>query len=69
MTLREKLRDAEVNLSWLSARIGLSRPTLYKYLDKPDEFKVKHVRRIAKFIGVTEREALINYFNQAESYE
>jgi lambda repressor-like predicted transcriptional regulator len=69
MTLKDALKDAEVSLSWLSRRIGVSRPTLYKYLDKPDEFKVKHVRRIAKYLHMTEREALINYFKQAESYE
>ena len=69
MTLKDALKDAEVSLSWLSRRIGVSRPTLYKYLDKPDEFKVKHVRRIAKYLHMTEREALVNYFNQAESYE
>ncbi len=69
MTLKEALKDADVSISWLSDRIGLSRPTLYKYLDKPDEFKVKHVRRIARYLHITQREALINYFKQAESYE
>jgi transcriptional regulator with XRE-family HTH domain len=69
MTLREKLREQRINVTWLSERIGVSRPTLYKYLNKPDEFKVKHARRIAKYLDVTERDALINYFKQAESYE
>ena len=69
MTLKDALKDAEVSLSWLSRRIGVSRPTLYKYLDKPDEFKVKHVRKIARYLHITQREALVNYFNQAESYE
>jgi len=69
MTLREKLREQRINVTWLSERIGVSRPTLYKYLDKPDEFKVKHARRIAKYLDMTEREAIINFFKQAESYE
>jgi transcriptional antiterminator len=69
MTLKDALKEADLNISWLSERIGLSRPTLYKYLDKPDEFKVKHVRKIARYLHITQREALVNYFNQAESYE
>ena len=69
MTLKDALKEADLNISWLSERIGLSRPTLYKYLDKPDECKVKHVRKIARYLHITQREALVNYFNQAESYE
>ena len=69
MTLRDKLREQRINVAWLSERIGVSRPTLYKYLNKPDEFKIKHARKIAKYLDITEREALINYFKQAESYE
>jgi len=68
MTLREKLTENGVNIAWLSDRLGLSRPTLYKYLAKPDEFKVKHVRRIAKYLNISEREAIVNYF-KANSYE
>jgi|11_taG_2_1085331.scaffolds.fasta_scaffold52805_2 transcriptional antiterminator len=69
MTLKEKLKEQRISLMWLAERIGVSRPTLYKYLEKPDEFKIKHVRRIAKYLDITEREALVNYFKQAESYE
>jgi transcriptional regulator with XRE-family HTH domain len=69
MTLKEKLREQRISVMWLAERIGVSRPTLYKYLNKPDEFKVKHVRRIAKYLDLTERDALINFFKQAESYE
>ena len=54
---------------WLSERIGLSRPTLYKYLDNPDEFKVKHVKKIAKYLDITERDALVNYFIKNQDYE
>ena len=68
MTLKEKLAKKEISVLWLSERIGLSRPTLTKYIEKPDEFKVKHAKRIAKYLGVTERYALINYF-KSESYE
>tara|TARA_R110002020_G_scaffold9539_2_gene37441 strand:- start:8123 stop:8332 length:210 start_codon:yes stop_codon:yes gene_type:complete len=69
MTLKEKLKEQRISLMWLAERIGVSRPTLYKYLEKPDEFKIKHVRRIAKYLDITEREALVNYFKQTESYE
>ena len=69
MTLKEKLKKEGINIVWLSERLGLSRPTLDKYLDKPDEFKIKHLRRIAKYIETTERKALVNYFIKAESYE
>ena len=69
MTLKDKLKEQRISLMWLAERIGVSRPTLYKYLEKPDEFKVKHVRRIAKYLEITEREALVNYFKQAKSYE
>ena len=68
MKLREALEEKRISISWLSQRIGLSRPTLYKYLDKPDEFKIKHLRRISKYLELTEREAIINYF-KSESYE
>ena len=62
MTLKEILLEKEMSVMWLSERIGLSRPTLYKYLDNPDEFKVKHVKKIAKYLDITERDALVNYF-------
>ena len=68
MNLKEKLKTEGVNMIWLAQRLGLSRPTLYKYLDKPDEFKIKHLRRISKYLELTEREAIINYF-KSESYE
>ena len=67
MTLKEKLTENQISKIWLAERLGLSRPTLDKYLDKPDEFKVKHLKRIAKYIETTEREALVNYFIKAES--
>ena len=69
MTLKERLTENQISKIWLAERLGLSRPTLDKYLDKPDEFKVKHLRRIAKYIETTERKALVNYFIKAESYE
>ena len=47
---------------FLSERMGLSRPTLFKYLDTPEEFKIKHFKKIVKYLDITEREALINYF-------
>ena len=69
MTLEEKLKENKIYKPWLAERLGLRRPTLDKYLDKPDEFKVKHLRKIAKYIEITERKALVNYFIKAESYE
>ena len=68
MTLKDKLNEKSISVMWLAQRIGVSRPTLYKYLDKPDEFKIKHARRIAKYLDMTEREAIVNYF-KTESYE
>jgi predicted transcriptional regulator len=65
MTLKEKLTENQISKIWLAERLGLSRPTLDKYLDKPDEFRIKHVRKISKLIHVTEREALVNYFIKA----
>ena len=69
MTLKDVLKKNKINKLWLAERLGLSRPTLDKYLEKPDEFKIKHLRRIAKYMETTEREALVNYFIKAESYE
>tara|TARA_R110000796_G_scaffold95662_1_gene201087 strand:+ start:797 stop:1006 length:210 start_codon:yes stop_codon:yes gene_type:complete len=69
MTLKEILIEKEMSVLWLSERIGLSRPTLYKYLDNPDEFKVKHVKKIAKYLDITERDALVNYFIKNQDYE
>lgn len=62
MTLKDKLKEQRISIMWLAERIGVSRPTLYKYLDSPDEFKIKHLRRICKYLDMTERDALINYF-------
>jgi len=69
MNLKEKLIEQGIILVWLAERIGLSRPTLYKYLKRPDVFKVKHVRKICKYLDMTEREGMINYFKQIDSYE
>ena len=69
MTLKDKLKESKIYKPWLAERFGLRRPTLDKYLEKPDEFKVKHLRRIAQYIKTTERKALVNYFIKAESYE
>ena len=69
MTLKDKLKENKIYKPWLAERLGLSRPTLDKYLDKPDEFKVKHLRRIAKYLKTTERMALVSYFIKAKSYE
>ena len=62
MRLRQAIKNKGITILWLSERMGLSRPTLYKYLRKPCEFKVKHLKQIAKYLDITEREALINYF-------
>ena len=62
MTLREILKENKIYKPWLAERLGLSRPTLYKYLDSPEEFKLKHFKKIAGYLDTTEREALINYF-------
>ena len=62
MNLREALKEKGVTILFLSERLGLSRPTLFKYLDTPEEFKIKHFKKIVKYLDITEREALINYF-------
>jgi hypothetical protein len=68
MTLRDKLGENKISERWLSERLGLSRPTLLKYLKKPDEFRVKHVKKMIKYLKLTERDALINYFKH-KNYE
>ena len=68
MTLREKLEEQQISERWLSERLGLSRPTLLKYLKKPNEFRVKHVKRIVEYLRITERDALTNYFKH-KNYE
>ena len=62
MRLRDELKDKGITIMWLSERLGLSRPTLYKYLENPGEFKIRHLKQVAKYLKITEREALINYF-------
>jgi|TARA_R100000030_G_scaffold73862_1_gene57102 transcriptional regulator with XRE-family HTH domain len=62
MTLKEILKHNKINKPWLAERLGLSRPTLDKYLNKPDEFKIKHLRRMAKYLNITEREVLVKCF-------
>jgi|TARA_B100001059_G_scaffold105014_1_gene104734 transcriptional regulator with XRE-family HTH domain len=62
MSLKEILKEKGITVIFLSERLGLSRPTLYKYLDSPEEFKLKHFKKIAGYLDTTEREALINYF-------
>ena len=62
MKLKEALKEEGITIIWLSERLGLSRPTLYKYLADPGEFKIRHLKQIAKYLGITEREAIINYF-------
>ena len=62
MILREVLKNKGITILWLSERLGLSRPTLYKYLANPNEFKIRHLKQIAKYLDTTEREALIKYF-------
>jgi predicted transcriptional regulator len=66
MTLKEKLKREGINIAWLTERLGLSRPTLDKYIDNPDEFRVKHLRKIIGYIRTTEKEALNNYFKKSE---
>ena len=62
MNLKEKLKTEGVNMIWLAQRLGLSRPTLDKYVSNPEDFKVKHFRKIVSYIRSNERDALINYF-------
>ena len=62
MSLKDKLKKEGVTTLFLSERLGLSRPTLYKYLNNPEEFKLKHFKKIAGYLDTTQREALINYF-------
>jgi len=62
MNLKEVLKERGITVIFLSERLGLSRPTLYKYIDNPSEFKIKHLRKVAKYLELSEREALINYF-------
>jgi transcriptional regulator with XRE-family HTH domain len=68
LELEKELDREGISVSWLANRIGLSRPTLAKSLKKPDEFKIKHIRRIAKILGVTERYAINKYF-KSQNYE
>jgi transcriptional regulator with XRE-family HTH domain len=68
MTLRELLVEKRISERWLAERLGLSRPTLLKYLKKPNEFRVKHVKKIAKYLQLTEGSVLINYFKH-KNYE
>ena len=69
MTLKDKMDEERVSVNWLSQRLGLSRSTLIKYLKSPDEFKVKHVKKIAKYLHITERDAIVNYFIKNQNYE
>ena len=62
MSLKEILKERGITVIFLSERLGLSRPTLYKYLNNPEEFKLKHFKKIAGYLDTTQREALINYF-------
>tara|TARA_R100000951_G_C2483113_1_gene132126 strand:- start:65 stop:262 length:198 start_codon:yes stop_codon:yes gene_type:complete len=62
MILITELRKKGITVQFLSERMGLSRPTLFKYLKTPEEFKIKHFKQIVKYLDITEREALINYF-------
>ena len=69
MTLKEALIESEITNIWLSERLGLSRPTLRKYLKKPGEFKVKHFIRMSEYLQLSEMDTLDNYFKTVESYE
>ena len=62
MNLRTALREKGMPVDRLSKTLGLSKPTLRKYLVKPEEFRIKHLRKIAEYLEQTEREALNNYF-------
>tara|TARA_R100000951_G_scaffold84338_1_gene72078 strand:- start:2030 stop:2227 length:198 start_codon:yes stop_codon:yes gene_type:complete len=62
MNLRSALREKGMSVDRLSIRLGLSKPTLRKYLAKPEEFRIKHLRKISEYLQLTEREALNNYF-------
>jgi predicted transcriptional regulator len=67
MTLRDKLKENYLSVGFLSRYLGLSRPTLNKFLDSPEEFKIKDFRRICKLIKVNQRKALSNYFKNQKN--
>tara|TARA_B100001093_G_scaffold248555_1_gene237965 strand:- start:2395 stop:2607 length:213 start_codon:yes stop_codon:yes gene_type:complete len=67
MTLKDKLKKEGINIVWLSERLGLSRPTLDKYVDNPEDFRVKHFKKIVGYIRTTEKEALNNYFKNQKN--
>jgi len=65
MKLKTKLKRLEISTVWLSERLGLSRPTLDKYVNNPEEFRVKHFKKIIEYLGITETEALNKYFKKS----
>jgi|TARA_R100000655_G_C2994512_1_gene193520 transcriptional antiterminator len=69
MKLKDKMDEERVSVNWLSERLGLSRSTLIKYLNCPDEFRVKHVKIIAKYLHITQRDAIVNYFIKNQNHE
>tara|TARA_R100001443_G_scaffold52980_1_gene64714 strand:+ start:2461 stop:2664 length:204 start_codon:yes stop_codon:yes gene_type:complete len=66
MTLKDKFEESYYSLGFLCKYLGVSRPTLNKCLDDPEEFKIKDFRRICKLIKVNQRKALSNYFKKSE---
>ena len=66
MTLKEKIKEQYINIGLLPRHLGLSRPTLNKYIEYPEEFKIKDFRKICKIIKVNQREALSNYFKNSQ---
>mgnify|MGYP003129263859 CR=1 FL=1 len=68
MTLKDKLKKEGVTTLFLSERLGLSQPTLRKYIDNPEDFRVHHFKKIIGYIHTNEREALNNYF-KSRNYE
>ena len=45
MSLKDKLKKEGVTTLFLSERLGLSQPTLRKYIDNPEEFRVSHFKK------------------------
>ena len=62
MNLKDKLKKEGVTILFLSERLGLSQPTLRKYINNPEDFRVSHFKKIINYIRTSEREALNNYF-------
>ena len=50
--LIKEMADKNISRNKLSSEIGISKPTVRKYLKQPDLFSVKKAREIAELINV-----------------